>query len=438
VLGAEVALKQGSEQGRPSNSGSFTWARLPAAPAWSVWILVAFGMVVFLTAVAIHFVRADVRGVDIQAAEDLAWPTSFALFVVVGGLVAARRPDNLLGWGFLGIGLTQVLEAATFEYAVWAHFDRVSLPLGGFAAWVSVWIWIPGITLFPFLVLLFPTGRLPSPRWRWLARATILNSVVGTVAGMSLARHPTRLLLAAPFSEGGVPGSDISMRIQAVVFPVALLFIAAAMVSFIVRFRRSTGIERQQLKWVAFVIFLGLLNVVLFELGADSLGINNVAIDVYSATLGGPGMLALAAGFAILRHRLFDIDVVINRTVVYLLLTGALAVVYSLGVVLLQGVLPGGNSQLAVAASTLAVAAAFRPLLLRIQRFVDRSFYREKYDAQQTLESFNARLRDELDLDSLLVELRSAVIETMHPRNVSVWLAAGRGSDVPETLDESE
>jgi hypothetical protein len=437
-VGTEVALKQGSEQGRPSNSGSFTSARRPAVPAWSAWILVAFGMAVFLAALAIHLVRADVRGVDLQLAEDLAWPTSFALFVVVGGLVAARRPENLLGWGFLGIGLTQLLETATFEYAVWAHFDRASLPFDWFAAWVAVWIWFPGIALLPFLVLLFPTGRLPSPRWRWLARATILNCVVGTVAGMSLARYSTSLLLAGPFSEDGIPGSDIGMRIQAVAFPLALLFLTAAMVSFIVRFRRSTGVERQQLKWVAFVIFLGLLNVVVFELGAESLGIDNVAIDVYSNTLGGPGMLALAAGFAILRHRLFDIDVVINRTVVYLLLTGSLAVVYSLGVVLLQGVLPGGNSQLAVAASTLAVAAAFRPLRLRIQRFVDRSFYREKYDAQLTLESFNARLRDELDLDSLLVELRTAVIETIHPRHVSVWLAEGGGPDATEIFNDSE
>jgi hypothetical protein len=295
VLGAEVALKQGSEQERPSKSGSVPSARRPAAPAWSAWILVGFGMAVFLAALAIHLVRADV-GVDIQLAGDLAWPTSFALFVVVGGLVAARRPDNLLGWGFLGIGLTQLLETAAFEYAVWAHFDRASLPFDWFAAWVAVWIWFPGIALFPFLVLLFPTGRLPSPRWRWLARATILNGVVGTVAGMSLARYSTSLLLAGPFSEDGIPGSDIAMRIQAVVFPVALLFLAAAMVSFIVRFRRSTGVERQQLKWVAFVIFLGLLNVVVFELGAESLGIDNVAIDVYSNTLGGPGMLALAAG----------------------------------------------------------------------------------------------------------------------------------------------
>lgn len=392
--------------------------------SWSAWSLVAFGMAAFLAALVIRFSRAEVPGVGLWLAEDLAWPASFALFVLVGGVIAARRPGNPLGWGFLGIGLTQVVATAAFEYAAWAHFDRSTVPLDSLAAWTAVWIWIPGIALFPLLVLLFPNGRLPSPRWRWLARATVVNALVGTAAGMSLARLSTARLLDANLFDPGAPEAGIAVEIAVMVLQVALVFIAMAMVAFIIRFRRATGVERQQLKWVAFVVFLGLVNVLVFELGADSLGIENVAIEIYSATLGGPGMLALAAGFAILRYRLFDIDVVINRTLVYLFLTGALAVVYGLAVVLLQGLVPGSrDSQLAVAASTLAVAAVFRPLRVRIQRFVDRSFYRSKYDAQQTLEVFNVRLRNELHIDSLIAELQSTVMATVHPRHVSVWLA---------------
>jgi hypothetical protein len=411
-------LRQRSKTGdRPRTSS--------AVPGWLTWSLVVLGITAFLAAIAIRLGRAEAPQTGLWVAEDLTWPASFVFFVLVGGLIAARRPGNPLGWGFLGIGLSQVLSTAAFEYGVWA-FDQPSLPLDKLAAWAAAWTWIPGIALFPFLVLLFPDGHLPSPKWRWIARATVVNAAVGTGAAMTLFRLPTERLLDAGLFDAGAPGADIAVRTQIVVFQLALLFIAVSMVGFIARFRRSRGVERQQLKWVAFVVFLGLVNVLVFELGADLLGIENLAIDIYSATLGGPGMLALAAGFAILRYRLFDIDVVINRTLVYLLLTGALALVYVVAVVLLQGLVPGSrDSQLAVAASTLAVAAVFRPLRLRIQRFVDRSFYRAKYDAERTLEAFNVRLRDELDLDSLLSELRTTVMETIQPRHVSVWLAEG-------------
>jgi len=209
-------------------------------------------------------------------------------------------------------------------------------------------------------------------------------------------------------------------------FPVATLCIALALVSLIVRFRRSRGEERQQLKWIALVAALGAVGIVGSDVVLEALNVQSPVFQLLSETIGGPGTFAVATGIAMLRYRLYAIDRIINRTLVYAAVTGVLVLVYVGGVFgvggLIRSVSSGANNNLVVAASTLAVAAVFRPARGRIQNFIDRRFYRRKYDAAQTLQDFSARLRDEVDLDASTASLLAVIRETMQPEHASLWL----------------
>jgi hypothetical protein len=341
------------------------------------------------------------------------------VFSAVGALIASRHPGNAIGWLFLGAGVAAGVAAVAGSYAdYWVEARVGPALLGKTAALYGDLSWIPWI-LVPstFLLLLFPDGRLLSRRWRpvaWCAAAAIGG---GFVAGVLHAGHmEDRPQLTNPY---GVK-SPLVDALQGLSWLLLVIAIVGSVTSLILRFRRAHGEQRQQMKWLAFAGAVAGTFVIVFTVLYDVVGedVANAAIML------GVLSLPLAAGVAILRYRLYDIDVVINRTLVYGALTATLAAAYLGCVLLLQLLLGGitGDSSLAVAVSTLAVAALFRPARARIQDVVDRRFYRRKYDAAQTLERFGSQLRDEVDLGALRAELRSVVVETMQPAHVSVWL----------------
>jgi hypothetical protein len=349
-------------------------------------------------------------GADVQG---VSFPLALMASTLVGGLVASRRPENPVGWFFLA--------AACFNLTGFAA-EYIALGLAGSRAmaWLISWLWVPGVMLLLcFVPLYFPDGRLVSPRWRWIVRFALVFSVFATVHS---ALSPGEIQDSGTANPLGIetswPVFDLlEMLVFALYFP--LLFVSAA--SLVVRFRRSGSVERQQIKWLALAAVLipvWFLTNAPVQAAAPNLFL---VLDSFFFS----AMIPLAAGIAILRYRLYDIDVIINRALVYGVLTAALALVYFGGIAVLQGLfraLGGGESQLAVVASTLVIAALFVPLRRRIQAFIDRRFYRRKYDAVRTLEIFSARLRDETDLDTLGGDLVAVVRETMQPARASLWL----------------
>ena len=362
---------------------------------------------------------------------DSADATGSAILAVsysaVGAVIVVRRPGNPIGWILLLGGFCNGLNAFSWEYARYALLTTAgSWPLGPFFAWLSTWIFAPGfVASFPLTLLLFPTGRPPSPRWRpllWL----IAIGLALAVLPMAVAAWPIRGpdLVTGFLWESEALG-DPAVALQRAGVGVIILCILASVVSVGFRYWNAGGEERQQLKWLvyagalAFVVTVTASPSALFELS----GFAGVILSIL-APLALPS-IPVAVGIAILRHRLYDIDIVINRTLVYGSLTATLAAVYVVCVVVLQylfRVLIGGELQLAVVASTLLIAALFGPLRRRVQASIDRRFYRRKYDAAKTLEQFGGRLRDEVDLDTLRDDLVGVVEETLQPAHVSLWL----------------
>jgi hypothetical protein len=379
--------------------------------AWAIWLVtVALGLALTSSAIS--------DGV----APFLAYTVFVLAFATVGALVASRHPRNPVGWILLAAGLSYVAGGI----AVDTSDAGTRGAWGTLAAWVGTWVWIAGIgPVATFGLLLFPDGRLPSPRWRPVARVAGAG-LAGLLLGLALA--PGRIVdttIENPVGLGAVPWLPGVMQFAG---GIALLAgLAGALVSLGARFRTATAEERQQLKWLLYagglVGLSVLVTVPLESLGGPSIvNLTNTISTLAVATV------PMAMGVAILRHRLYDIDVVINRTLVYAALTATLAGAYLGSVLLLQLVLQPltANSSLAIAASTLAAAALFRPARARIQAAVDRRFYRRRYDATRTLESFSIRLRDELNLDALRHEIEAVVGETVQPSHVSVWLRDGR------------
>jgi hypothetical protein len=388
-------------------------------PRWAAWLaLLTSGLTLGLLVAAVLLPARTPGGLTLLLPQVL-WAGASG---VVGAVVAARRPRLPIGWLLVGIGLLMALGVAAGQYAVVAVLDAPgSLPFGSAAAWLSAWPFAAGFLLLPFLFLLFPTGRLPGPRWRPLAwaGAVVYAANVFGVAFQPGPINPEELgplenPLAIPALGG--PG-DLPARI---VIPLMLLVVLASVASLLVRLRRSAGAERQQLKWFAYAAGLfGLatfVNVVASQFGADQAGLFVTTLPVVA--------LPAAIGVAVLRHNLFDIDRVINRTLVFALLSALLGGLY-LAVVFLLGRLlvpVTGDAALAVAGSTLAVAALFQPARRRIQAVVDRRFNRRRYDAARTVEGFAARLRDHVDLDALHGELLGVVDATVQPTSASLWL----------------
>ncbi len=362
-------------------------------------------------------------------------------FPTVGAVVASRRPANPIGWIFCAVGVLTGFWFVGGQYAVYSLVTAPgSLPGGVWVAWLAVWAGEPGWGLIStFLPLLFPTGRLVSKRWRtvaWLAGITIAIQVAtdlitpGRFSLHSMGAHippvnnPTGIQALTDLME------PLSNAVQLLFFAVALLCFA----SVVLRFRRAVGQERQQMKWFVYAVVIVILLVSTdsfiqaspfgsaYQASTDPLHQARDAVLTSLAIIAFP----VAVGLAIVRHRLYDIDIIINRTLVYGTLTATLLLVYFGSVVLLEQVVRSftgqEHSDLVIVVSTLAIAALFNPLRKRIQAFIDRRFYRRKYDASKTLSAFSATVRDEVDLNKLTARLVEVVEETLQPERVSLWL----------------
>jgi hypothetical protein len=375
--------------------------------AWGLWF-----------AIVGSFAAVVVTGAAAEDGEGSAFAYTFFVgaFATMGALVASRQPRNPIGWILLTGGAAYTIGGLTITQTE----SEGGAPV--LVHWLSTWVWMAGIgPIATFGLLLFPDGHLPSPRWRafaWFAAAAI----GATAAAIAFAPGPFEdSTVENPFGFDALPGVFDALQN---VSPAALaLAIFGSIASLFVRFRRARNVERQQLKWLSYTgalvgVALAVTIVIETIVGPPAVDLTNTIISLSLA------LFPVAMGIAILRHRLYDIDVVINRTLVYGTLTATLGGAY-LGLVLLIG-LAVGESGFAVAVSTLAVAALFRPLRTRIQGVVDRRFYRRRYDAQRTLEAFGGRLRDELDLEALGADLRGVVSDTVQPAHVSLWLRSPR------------
>jgi hypothetical protein len=350
-------------------------------------------------------------------------------YSTVGAIVASRLPESPIGWLFCAIGLIFGVSHFSAEYAAYALLaPSRSLPGGKAFAWLTSWVWVGGLGLIVFLDLLFPNGRLPSARWRWFARFT---AIVLLPAAILAALSPGLILSSTLINPLGIERlPNASKEIEA--FMYALVVVGAS--SMLARLRQAGRIERQQIEWFAYATAVAISGVILKNTVYPAVGEMWVWWVGLVLTTVGVVSSPVAMGIAIFRYRLYQIDFIINRTLVYGSLTAVLAAVYLGGVVLLQyafRALTGEGSQLAVVTSTLIIAALFIPLRRRIQGFIDRRFYRRKYDARKTLETFSGKLRNQTDLDALSDDLVGVVRETMQPAHVSLWLR-------PETSSKDE
>ena len=347
----------------------------------------------------------------------------FLLFPLVGWLITHRHPGHRVGFVFLLIGLLTGVGGAAESYSQWAVRGNHASVLGTFCAWFANWWWYPLLGLVTTLTILyFPTGKLPSKRWRWLEILVLGSMATITLVGMIQPRlrdtEKGRVLydLDNPVGIRGL-GDPEHGPLAGPLFAILAFCVVAAVISMIVRFRRSRGEERQQLKWFTLAVIILPFIVFLPDLiGEEWLPAGNT---VFALAI---GFLPVSVGIAILKYHLYDVDLIINRALVYGALSAALAALYLGGVALIQTLLPTGGNDLAVAASTLAVAGAFAPGRRRIQQFVDHRFYRRKYDAVQTIHDFSSRLRQETDLDELRADLLDVIQQTMQPAHASVWI----------------
>jgi hypothetical protein len=357
----------------------------------------------------------------LNGTSDLGWAPLPALlaFAVVGALVAARQPRNSVGWLLLAVAVCMTVRLVGESYAIYALITAPgSLPGGLYGAWVQ-WSWFGVVAILAiFLPLYFPTGRLLSPRWRpvlWLGIAFLSSAVVSNalqpgpmewLAGVRPARNPVVYLPAAK------PLLDVIGVAGLCLLP----GVGGAIAALVVRFRRSRGIERQQLKWFTSAAALAPLPFLVYEV------VPGVFELLLAVTL---PLVPISVGIAILRYRLYEIDRIINRTLVYGLLTAVLGLGYASAVLVfgqLFGGVTGDPPTWAIAGATLAVAALFQPARRRIQTAVDRRFNRRKYNTATTIQAFSTRLRDQIDLDTLTTELLAVVDQTMQPTEASLWL----------------
>jgi hypothetical protein len=425
--------------------------------AWLAWSLWALCVALIALTLLLDFLTGEVIPAGMPGERpglgfavltgvlSLAYPT-------VGALIASRLPTNPIGWIFCGMGLLYGAGRFTTAYADYALTENVTFPGGESVAWFSACLWFASLTLGVFLILLFPDGQLPSRRWRVVAWAALFGAALST---LGTALMPDKLIVTHPYVDnpfgvigviGGFTTYELFGASRFLGMTLLLTSSLTVLFSLILRLHHTRGIERQQITWFLFAavpltVFLGLIELDLlvlnltydFYLRFDFLFNNGTSIFPSWETFNGVQYVAVFAllstpvftYIAILKYRLYDIDVVINRTLVYGSLTVTLVALYFGGIVVLQRffvLLTGQRSTLAVVASTLLIAALFNPLRRRIQSFIDRRFFRSKYDARKTLEAFSAQLREETDLNALSEDLVGVVRETMQPAHVSLWL----------------
>jgi hypothetical protein len=387
----------------------------PVRLAWVLWALVVLGLV--LVTWLDQLLRQTGRPELVVLVPSAVAPVLGAVSTAtVGALVAGRRPAHPVGWLLLAFGLSLSAAGVAVAYTNYGVAHAGAPAAGLVALYVPATI-VTAIACNAFILLLTPTGTLPSPRWRWLAGVTAGTPVALLLVVTVLARSADRPAQAvdSPLDLGTLDGVLLAAYLAAFAVGIATTVVATA--SLVVRFRRARGVERQQLRWVALgtvlVALLAIVHLTALSLGAYAL-----------APLAGglnPAILSAAIGAAILRYRLYDLDRIISRTLAYGLLTLLLGGGYA-SVVLGLGQLLGQDSSLVVAGATLTVAAVFQPARRRVQALVDRRFNRRRYDAAQTIEVFSARLRDEVDLDTLSAELLAVVDQTVQPTRAWLWL----------------
>jgi hypothetical protein len=392
--------------------------------AWSLWALS-----LALTALSLLLLILNLSHPDVPVYSFWAENVLFSIgYSTVGAVIVPRMSqENPIGWLFCAIGLLWAALHFIGEYAIYTLLAAPeSLPAGEIASWVYTWPWVLGLGLIVFLSLLFPNWRLPSARWRWFARISALLTLVG-MALAAFSPGPIVVGLPAinnPLGIEGLPNAYKSVQV------LMLVLIAISVVSLVVRRVYARGVERQQTKWFTYAATVAAGGAILKFIISDPLDLVWIGGVGYAFVLIGLAGMPIAMGIAITRYRLYEIDLIINRTLVYGSLTATLVALYFVGILVLQRIfvtLTGQQSTLAVVASTLLIAALFTPLRRRIQSFVDRRFYRRKYDARKTLEAFSSKLRDETDLNALSEDLTSVVRETMQPAHVSLWLRSDTG-----------
>jgi hypothetical protein len=420
------------------------------ATSWLAWSLAVLCGVLFLVALALQIATLPVRPPSSWGTGGLSTPfwaiLPFLPFPIVGALVASRRPGNPIGWICLAAGITWMLGMVSGSYVLYglrmARPDSVPYP----AAVGSVSEFLPptAILLGTLLVILFPDGRLPSHRWRPVAYFCVAVIATNIVVGILVPGPLSDVRnVRNPFGLEGQPWLADANEAIGLLFPLCLLASAS---SLLLRYLRAGEEVREQIKWLAFaasVVAIGvsvaIIRGVFFSTGATGSSnplLGNLLEDAITLSFGG---VPVAIGIAVLKYRLYVIDLIINRALVYGSLTVMLATMYFGGVTATQALFQTFTGQedfpqLAIVASTLVIAALFNPLRRRVQSFIDRRFYRRKYDARKTLEGFSARLRNETDLDGLNAELLTVVRETLQPEYVSVWLR----TDTPQKEEKAE
>jgi hypothetical protein len=393
--------------------------------AWLAWALCGVVIAGAVFSLALTLNDPQLRA-DIFAFVNALLNALYAIaFGVVGALILSRQARNRIGWLLMVIALSLGVLGALPSYAQTTNGAAELTALNFLAIWLSGWGWWLFIGPLLLIMLTFPTGRLLSPRWRWVVGMIALLIVIFVVfvtASPEWQDPTTGTNFPNPLSLNVMPANLTFDAIQTPWMIALVTTSALCVLAVLIRYRRSGSVEREQLKWflyasaifIALYAFAGLLFI-----GVDSPGWVGVLLSLAFT------LFPVSIGVAILRYRLFDIDIIIRRTLVYSILTGLLALIYFGGVVLLQQLtrsIAGESSDVAIVISTLVIAALFSPLRRRVQNVIDRRFYRRKYDAAKTLAAFGVTARDEVELDKLTSELLHVVNETMQPTSVSLWL----------------
>ena len=401
---------------------------------WLAWSLCALSLA--LTALGLLLLALTVSHPGVHIFDHWFDSTLAVIcFSTVGAVIAPRtRPHNPMGWIFCVAGLLFALAHFSAEYAIYTLLVAPESPLPGgeAAAWLTSWLWIPQNGSVMLMVLLFPDGRLPSRGWRWFVW---LSVPLGLMGALLCAFAPGPIIALGPIHNPLAVESlpSVYKTVERVVNALMLV----AVISLFIRLRHAGEQERQQIKWPVYAIVLAIGGAVLTFPVSEAIGSASLKWIGFVPLVVGVIAIPISMGIAIMRYRLYEIDLLINRTLVYGSLTATLVVLYFGGIVLLQRgfvVFTGERSTLAVVVSTLAIAALFNPLRRRLQALVDRRFYRRKYDAAKTLSAFSARLRDETDLTTLSEDFVEVVRETMQPEHASLWLRPYRADakdDVP-------
>ena len=406
--------------------------------SWLAWSLAALSVVMFVGSAALWVLAHSThvpRSLDADLTTgSLLGQALFLVFPLVGALIASRRPENPIGWLCLVDGLLWTTTDMLDYHSLYVMASPGSVPFPVGLAGVNHWLWVPTVGLLgTYVFLLFPDGRLPSRRWRplaWLSGVVIASGSLGLMLSPGPLDMPRGI--RNPFGLEAAPWVAVAAY---AILPLLPLCMLASALSLVMRYRRSRGDVRQQIKWIAFAASLVALTYLIAMVASFihpseiwfAAGLPLWLDLIEYAALLSITSVPIAIGFAVLKYRLYDIDLIINRTLVYGSLTGALALVYFGGVTVTQALFRNITGQeqlpqLVIVASTLVIAALFNPLRRRIQAFIDRRFYRAKYDARKILEAFSVRLRDETDLEALNEDLVEVVRETMQPAHVSLWL----------------